>query len=158
MKVLSSVAVCGIKRDICLDTGAQVCVVPARWCPEAMTSDKLVNIYGVCGSQKRVRTTNLDIKVLGKSITCRAALVDNSKVNHLLLGTSIGKDVLLSLLYTSTQFKPVKVRLTRTQSKKRPEDESVFEALDSLDGARPNTVGLEDDPTPSHTCRLHYSS
>ena len=26
--------VCGIKRDICLDTGAQMCVIPAKWCPD----------------------------------------------------------------------------------------------------------------------------
>ena len=148
----------GSKREICLDTGAQMCVVPARWCPDAVTSDKLVNIYGVCGSQKRVRTTNIDIEVLGRCFTCCAALVENSEVSHLLLGTSIGKDVLLSLLNKSAQSQTVKVRVTRTQSKKRQEDESLYEALDGLDGAITNAVGMEADPPPAQPSPITVDS
>ena len=70
--------VCGIKRDICLDTGAQMCVIPAKWCPDIVTSDRMVDIFGVCGSQKRVPTANVDIQVLGTSLKCCVALVENS--------------------------------------------------------------------------------
>ena len=141
----------GSKREMCLDTGAQMCVVPAR-------SDKLVNIYGVCGSQKRVRTTNIDIEVLGRCFTCCAALIENSEVNHLLLGISIGKDVLLNLLNKSVQSQTVKVRVTRTQSKKRQEDESLYEALDGLDGAITNAVGMEADPPPAQPSPITVDS
>ena len=139
----------GTQRDICLDTGAQMCVVPARWCPDAVTSDKLINIYGVCGSQKQVKTTKIEIEVLGRSFVCSAALVENSEVDYLLLGTSIGKDVLLDLLCESAKSKTVKVRVTRTQSKKRMEDESRYKALDDMDGAVTNAVGMEADPPPA---------
>ena len=111
-----------------------------------MTSDKLINIYGVCGSQKQVKTTNIEIEVLGRSFVCSAALVENSEVDHLLLGTSIGKDVLLDLLCESAKSKTVKVRVNRTQSKKRMEDESRYKSLDDMDGAVTNAVGVEADP------------
>ena len=141
--------VCGTERDICLDTGAQMCVMPASWCPDVVPSDRMVDIYGVCGSTKRVPTAIVDVKVLGTSLKCHVALVEHSGVDHLLLGTSIGKAVLLSLLLAVPKVQPVKVRVTRSQSKKRLEDESRFKALDCLDGARPNAVELEADPPPT---------
>ena len=139
----------GEKHEICLDTGAQMCVVPASWCPEAVISDKVINLYGVCGSQRRVKTTQIDIKVLGRHFVCSAAMVENTEVDHLLLSTSIGKEVLLELLWESAKARPVKVQVTRTQSKKRCEDEAQYEALDVLDGAVANAVDLEADPPPA---------
>ena len=48
-------------------------------------------------------------------------------------------------------MQPIKVRVTRAQSKKRLEDESVYQTLDSLDGARPNAVEMGADPPPTPT-------
>ena len=53
-----------------------MCVIPARWCPDIVTSDRMVDIFGVCGSQKHVPTANVDIQVLGTSLKCCVALVE----------------------------------------------------------------------------------
>ena len=54
----------GVKRDICLDTGAQMCVVPSCSVPDSVASGPFVSLHGVCGSQSRVRTIPIDICVL----------------------------------------------------------------------------------------------
>ena len=70
-------------------------------------------------------------------------------MDHLLLGTSIGKDVLLDLLCESAKSQTVKVRATRIQAKKRSEDEFRYNVLDEQDGAAPNAVGMEADTPPA---------
>ena len=130
----------GVKRDICLDTGAQMCVVPSRWVPDSVASGPFFSLHGVCGSQSRVRTIPIDICVLGRNFQCSAAVVDDFSANHVLLGTSIGKEVLLDLLNESVSPKQVRVQVTRMQSRKRREEEAECEALDALDGAVPCAV------------------
>ena len=125
----------GVKRDVCLDTGAQMCVVPSRWVPESVSSGAFVSLHGVCGSQSRVRTIPIDIQVLGRQFKCSAAVVDDFAADHLLLGTSIGKEILLELLCESARPRQVHVQMTRMQSRKRSDEEAECKALDALDGA-----------------------
>ena len=62
------------------------------------------------------------------------------------------------LIAKSAQSQTVKVHVTRTQSKKRQEDESLYEALDGLDSAITNAVGMEADPPPAQPSPITVDS
>ena len=146
-----------VPREICLDTGAKMCVMPSSWCSDSDVTGKKVDIRGVGGTVKEADTVHVTVDIFNMSIPCEVALVDEQSVDRLLLGQTVGVDRLTDLIFENRHVrKKSKLRhvgVTRAQSKHRQEVERRGDMLDEQDGAVP----VMDDPT-SDTHPVHTES
>ena len=118
-----------LARDIYLDTGAQMCVIPSQWCLISDVSTKKVVISSVFGTKRQTEVAKVSVELFGQVFSCEAALIDGEETDQLLLGTSIGTDLLWDLLKARHETS-YRVCETRLQSKKRQEEELRCKQLD----------------------------
>ena len=127
----------GVSRDIYLDTGAQMCVIPSQWCLNSDVSTKKVVISSVFGTKRQTEVAKVSVELFGHVFSCEAALIDGEETDQLLLGISIGTDLLWDLLKARHETS-YRVCETRVQSKKQQEEELRCKQLDEQDGATPH--------------------
>ena len=127
----------GVSRDIYLDTGAQMCVIPPKWCRNSDVPTKKIGLSSVYGIKRQHEVVKVDVELFGQSFSCEAALVDSDETDYLLMGPSIGSDLYWDLLKARREPN-LRVRETRVQSKRRKEEDLRCRQLDELDGATPH--------------------
>ena len=136
-----------------------MCVIHSQWCLNSDVSTKKVVISIEFGTKRQTEVAKVSVKLFVHEFSCKAALIDGEETDQLLLGTSIGTDLLWDLLKARHETS-YRVCETRVQSKKRQEDELRCKHLDEQDGATPHLdapivesyqdaeMTEADDPTP----------